>query len=1435
VQAYVYERATGERKIVSTSSGANTSGTLANQNIVIPVIADNGSAATFFTTANNLVPNDVIMCGTTNCPDIFAVELPTILFPPPSPTPTNTPVPPPAIPTLSSPTSSAKFIGDEVVLEWQQKPNDFEYVVQVSNVANFATLFNQSVTTATYIPLPVTTGTFYWRVKSRNMIGQESAYSAVRSFIVNQTAPTITTPTSTTFFGARSTFAWTPNSAALRYQMVLDGVALDDVISLPSFTLPFTYPALTQGLHTVEINAFDVLGNVRQSAPVSFYVFLARTPANNTVLTLPVGVQTSRPTFTWQAVTGDTSYILQIDNDTDFQNLVREINVTGNTHTLSVANALPVGTYYWRILRQVEGSAHPVTNFMTLTIAAQPAVPTGLRITPDNNLSASDVPVAKAEWNAVVVPLGVTTVGYDVQFPPTSNLSLNITSVSLPEFTLPLDSSSTGAFRLRVRTVFDRGLPTEKISAYSPIITFTVDQTPTLPPVVTAPIIGATVRTATVTHRWLAVSGATRYIFTLSGFVQDISTTNLAANYTTRASDAAFGQVMRSWIVSAIDAAGNVASDTISQGNYLYFLGTAPAENSIMTDTTPDFTFNTVAGHTSGYQILIDDDPMLDDAPLYRSPVVFPTGASYTFTLPNADDLDIGTYYWAIVKANEDFLSYQTYGRFGVGTAPTAPTLNVVEGDDRVNVVENSDGVNLSWNAPTNLGSFTVQHYEVQVAKNNLFTLEAQLLGVVGATEGVLTQTDGTYYWRVRAVYTGDLIGAWSAVRSYTIDTIPLDPPAAIGPALDRVINTPRPVFSWRGVAGAVSYTLTLDGIQVFSNIRATSFTYPVTAPNLAQGFHFWTVEAVDVFGNVSFSTTHGFTLALMRTPIRNQVITGSGNIPVAFTWNAMPGVTTYLLEIDTQANFASPNAQSIVVTGTSRTVGLPHGSYHWRVGINGSSDSITGTPFFVTPSGGIPKAILNPVATDNIINFDENGLTVLSWTNPGLVFGADGQQVEISRSNTFPASDLMITAVGAETTMGLPAMSDGRYYWRVRTFVGAGVLSVVGTFVVDATLPSEPALITPLKIAPWTDFVVSTTRPRLVWSSVGATRYEVYHNGTVYPLASATWTPPVTQPLSVGWQQVLITAYDAAGNFTTKTLDIGVAPGNSPLEAAVYRLANGASIYNVPFSWTAIPNTPTYEIYIASFDGAFTDVRTANATSLNVPLPEGLYTYSVYPLGTPEYIEKIVRVFAVAPSTGLRVPTLNPVAGDNLVNASEYGALSTSWSVPTVLNNTWGALYERQVARNAAFTSNLNVTETSLSDELLLNRVDGTHYWRVRAIYEVIINNAIHRIFTPYSAIGTMVIDTVPPTTPTSIIPANNALVTTRRPTFSWVAVSGAVRYRVEVEGLWTLTSATNSLVVPVGNALGDRDYRWTVTAIDAAGNESAPSVSRSFTVDAP
>ncbi len=125
--------------------------------------------------------------------------------------------------------------------------------------------------------------------------------------------------------------------------------------------------------------------------------------------------------------------------------------------------------------------------------------------------------------------------------------------------------------------------------------------------------------------------------------------------------------------------------------------------------------------------------------------------------------------------------------------------------------------------------------------------------------------TEGTWYWRVKALKTNGLdSSAYSEVRTFIVDNTAPAPAELLLPADSAVTQDPTPTFDWSDVtkAGApVVYDLHLSTdstfpsgplTTVYSDIPVSEYT-----PNVSlslEVFTYWKVKARDLAGNFSYS-----------------------------------------------------------------------------------------------------------------------------------------------------------------------------------------------------------------------------------------------------------------------------------------------------------------------------------------------------------------------------------------------------------------------------------------------------------------------------------------------------------------------------------------------------------------------------------------------------
>jgi len=149
----------------------------------------------------------------------------------------------------------------------------------------------------------------------------------------------------------------------------------------------------------------------------------------------------------------------------------------------------------------------------------------------------------------------------------------------------------------------------------------------------------------------------------------------------------------------------------------------------------------------------------------------------------------------------------------------------------------------------------------------------------------------------------------------------------------------------------------------------------------------------------------------------------------------------------------------------------------------------------------------------------------------------------------------------------------------------------------------------------------------------------------------------------------------------------------------------------------------------------------------------------------------------------------------------------------------------------NATFTT-LAVNQAGVSGgSLAISLPNGTYSWRVRTVNSV-------GVAGPYSAARTFTIDSGAPNLG---LPADGAVTTLSRPTFTWQATKSSKTYRLQVNdtndfsgsAVFEVDETVNTLSRVLTLSLPQGAYFWRVTPIDGAGNPGTPSVVRTFTIN--
>jgi hypothetical protein len=340
----------------------------------------------------------------------------------------------------------------------------------VTGLTNLSTIISGSYASISYT-LPsaqeLTNGTWYWHLSATDAAGNESAFTSVKSFVVNAGEETpvkvslVSPPNGFENTPARPTFSWLQAQGATTYHLQVSTGS-----SFSSTIMDEDNIATTSYMAPSDMDPGTYYWRVTSNAPnaewsdVWSFKISGEAPDQVILVSPSSGAQDmpTTPLFQWQALDGATSYTLEVATSTAFTNLV--VNKPGLTSTswgtasdwgANDPSELEGGTYYWRVSSDIADTTSAIWNFTIQT--STPEGPVGITVNvADLNgdpISAATVELTKdgetagtgstdAEGKITIsnlesgtYSLEVTATGYK-SYTETLNLSANTTkSVTL--------------------------------------------------------------------------------------------------------------------------------------------------------------------------------------------------------------------------------------------------------------------------------------------------------------------------------------------------------------------------------------------------------------------------------------------------------------------------------------------------------------------------------------------------------------------------------------------------------------------------------------------------------------------------------------------------------------------------------------------------------------------------------------------------------------------------------------------------------------------------------------------------------------------------------------------------------------------------------------------------------------------------------------------
>jgi hypothetical protein len=225
-------------------------------------------------------------------------------------------------------------------------------------------------------PAALPDGRYFWRVRAWND-GVPGRWSPVWLVEIDTIPPGPANPLRP-LLGSMQTVL----RPTLRWQRGADGgfeyrlqVATNDTFSSPlvnevSRRLSYRPPAeWRQGLYFWRVLSIDRAGNMSPYTSSSFIVNIARSPRHEMVIR---SASPNRVNFAWTRALGAVGYRLEVSTSPTFSTLEGFYETDRTSWRLSLEDALPPGTYYWRV-RVNYGAGYetlPAAVRNTLTIVA---------------------------------------------------------------------------------------------------------------------------------------------------------------------------------------------------------------------------------------------------------------------------------------------------------------------------------------------------------------------------------------------------------------------------------------------------------------------------------------------------------------------------------------------------------------------------------------------------------------------------------------------------------------------------------------------------------------------------------------------------------------------------------------------------------------------------------------------------------------------------------------------------------------------------------------------------------------------------------------------------------------------------------------------------------------------------------------------------------
>jgi hypothetical protein len=1066
----------------------------------------------------------------------------------------------------------------------------------------------------------------------------------------------------------------------------------------------------TAGSYTVTVT--NAAGCSATSAPDTVSAIPA--PAAASLLVPSDGAMlTTTPTLTWSASSGAT-YQLNLTGTT----------LAPGTGTSFTPSSLAPGTYTWSVNTLGCGGTVPGAS-RTFTIFAADFTST--------SVTAGTATAFSAGVNPATVPLDtwVWNLG-DGSVPQTTRV---------PSTTYTYPTSGTYLATLTATTAAGvASVSTHPVTVTCPTIAITPSALP-------SPTIGISYRQplsaigGATPYRFQVVSGSLPVGFALSasGNVNgDPSVTGISV-FSIQVTDKNGCTVTQSYSLEVIAACSTVAP-TLFQ----------PLDNASRAAGPVTFGWTPVAGATS-YQVHVNLIGSVEGAPVQT------TATSLTINeLP-------GTFEWYVAAASSvncapvESLHRTLIVSAAATSCPAAgPTLTAPA--DGLSVQAGT--VTLAWAAVPFATSYSVF---VSTAGTTPITTTT-----TNSAVDVPAGTNVTWYVVATSAGCPDQS---SLIQNFTTPaataTCPTAAPDLQSPIDGASADTARPVtFTWTAVTGAASYNLLLstDG----TNFTATSVAGATSSLTLPAGAYTWQVEAVfpQACPTTRSPLSHFNAAAVAITCPTISI--GPAALPFATVGigyqqalSAFGGVAPYTFNV---VNGPLPAGFVLLPDGNLNGNPLIPGTSVFSIQVTDQNGCSRTQSFSIAVNcSTVAPTLLAP--PDNAQNLG-SPLT-FSWTP---VPGATAYNVYVALEGTLANTPVQTTATSL-TISALP----GTFEWYVvaSSDTCPSLESLHRTIAIAATCDDKA----PTPLSPSNG---ATTTPGLMqfsWSAVSkAIGYRLFLsvNGAPFAAAVTTTDTSIAQSIPEGVINWYVTAqFTACPEVQSKTFTLTAKKAvDCPTGTiSLATPANGSNLSTpITFSWTPLPGSQSYRIWISLDGGSPSVLATTSSASTTAPMSSGSVEW---------YVEALFdQCPSITSAHGTFTVARKLDCGGN-ARPSLTSPADKATGVPTPVDFAWTAVPAATSYRLWATIGGAGAADlgTTTDTHLSLDMTTGSIEWYVETFFDGCPSTlSQHSRFTTTTTTSSQCSNAAPAT----ISPADGSAATASPVTFIWTSVPGAAGYRL-------------------------------------------------------